>query len=207
VSSSRRDALRTLVLASGAVLLRPTALTAAEPPPRSCDLEVLLGRRRMVRRYTDADVPDATIRRLIATAVRAPSAGHTQPWAFVVVRDADLRRALGRAAYGQMFVASAPVVVVPCMDVPRATARYGDRGERYATIDVAFASLYLLLAVAEEGLGACFVGACDDAEVSRVLRLPAHVRPLAVVPVGHPAERPRPMKLRPPETVVHRESW
>jgi nitroreductase len=114
---------------------------------------------------------------------------------------------LAAACLGQRFVAEAPVAIVACTDVDRSRARYRARGERYAIIDGAFAALCLLLAVAEEGLGACFVGAFDDAEVARLLGLPAHVRPLAVIPIGHPAERPSPLPLRGSRDVTHTERW
>src|SRR5690554_4333768 len=122
----------------------------------ACSLDALLDRRRMVRRFTDEPVDDAVVRRLIDAGTRAPSAGNLQPWAFVVVRDAERRMALARAALGQTFVAEAPVVIVPCAVPARARERYGERAERYATIDTSFASLLILLAVVEEGLGACF---------------------------------------------------
>jgi hypothetical protein len=116
----------------------------------------------MVRKFRSDPVDDATVRRLLAAAIRAPSAGHTQPWAFIVVRDGEKRRALGRAAHEQTFIGDAPVVVVACADLSRSEARYGERARRYGFIDAAFASLCLLLAVTEAGLGACFVGADDD---------------------------------------------
>jgi nitroreductase len=194
---------RSILAALGvAVAVRPRAALARDRP-----LERLLGRRRMVRRFTADPVSDAVVTRLLAAAIRAPSAGHTQPWSFVIVRDEKMRAALARAAYGQMFVADAPVVIVPCADMARSRAKYGERGERYSLIDTAFAALCLLLAVAEEGLGACFVGAIADGEVSRLLGLPSRVQPLAVIPIGYPAESPRPMKLRPLDEVVHRERW
>jgi nitroreductase len=170
-------------------------------------LDALLDRRRMVRKFRPTPIPDETIARCLRAATRAPSAGNTQPWAFVVVRDAATRRQLARAALDQAFVAEAPVVVVACADVPRSQARYAARGERYAVIDVAFASLLLLLRVTEEGLGACFVGAFDDAAVAKAIGLPSHVMPLAVIPVGVPAERPRRVRLRPEGDVVHRDRW
>lgn len=170
-------------------------------------LDDLLGRRRMVRRYRSDPVPDDVVNRLIAAAVRAPSAGHTQPWAFVVVRDADRRRALAEAALGQMFVAEAPVVIVACAELERSRGRYGERGDQYAVIDTAFACSLLLLAVVEEGLGACFVGAFHDAEVARILALPRDVKPIAVISIGRPAETPSPRKLRRPREVIHRERW
>jgi nitroreductase len=167
----------------------------------------LLSRRRMIRKFRSDPVGDDVVRRIVRAAMRAPSAGHTQPWNYVIVRDAAVRRRLARAALNQMFVADAPIVIVPCADRARSRSRYGEEGDRYAVIDTAFSSLLLLLAVVEEGLGACFVGAFHEEEVSRILDLPDPVRPLAVVPVGVPAERPGRLKLRPLEQVLHGGRW
>ena len=198
---SRRDVLHA---ASVALAARPATSLAAEA---ASPLDDLLGRRRMVRRFKPDPVSTGTVRRLLSAAIRAPSAGHTQPASFVVVRGRDARTALGRAALGQTFVGEAPVVVVACADVSRSKARYRERAERYGMIDTAFASMCLLLAVVEAGLGACFVGAFDDGEVARLVGLPAHVLPVAVIPIGYPAEAPGRMKLRPLRDVVHHERW
>ena len=201
---------RALLAAAGwSALGVPIGAAAGEPghAPPCLSLEDLLRRRRMVRRYRTDPVPEALVRDLIAAANRAPSAGHTQPWAFVVVRDEERRRALARAALEQMFVADASVVLVACAELERSRARYGARGDQYALIDTAFASLLLLLAVAERGLGACLVGPFHAAGVSGILGLPREVKPVAVIPIGWPAESPAPMKLRPPRDVVHAERW
>lgn len=198
---SRRDVLQTAALA---LTLRPTLAGAAETP---CRLDDLLGRRRMVRHFKPDPVSTGTIRRLLAAAVRAPSAGHTQPWEFVVVRRKRTRTLLAQAASGQMFVAAAPVVIVACFDVSRAAPRYKERAEFYGIVDTAFASLCLLFAVVEAGLGACFVGAIDHPRVAEILALPPPARPLAVIPIGHPAESPPRMRVRRPREVVHHERW
>jgi nitroreductase len=195
----RRDLLGALALAM--VLPRPVGATEC------LDLGALLGRRRMVRRFRPDPVGDDVVRRLLDAATRAPSAGNLQPWAFVVVRDAAMRRDLGRAALEQLWLADAPVSIVACADPSRARPRYGERGERYAVIDTAFASMLLLLAVTDLGLGACFVGAFDDARVRSLLGLPDDVQPLAVIPVGHPAEQPDAKARRPLASVIHHGRW
>jgi nitroreductase len=199
-----RDMTRRSLMTAMALALatRPVVARAAR---RSFDS--LLGSRRMVRRFTAEPVSAPDIARLLSTAARAPSAGNTQPWAFVVVRLESMREALARAAHGQLWLASAPVAIVACADLSRSRPRYHDRAERYGHIDVAFASLLLMLASTEVGLGACFVGAFDDAQVSRLLGLPQHVRPVAIIPVGHPAESPPPSTLRPIATIRHDERW
>jgi nitroreductase len=196
---------RRAAIGSAALALVAGSVWGEEEP--RC-LDQLLARRRMIRKFRADPVSDERVRRLVRAAMRAPSAGHTQPWDYVVVRDAAMRRRLARAALSQMFVADAPVVVVPCADRSRSRGRYGPKeGDHYAVIDTAFSSLLLLLAVAEEGLGACFVGAFDEEQVSRVLDLPALVRPLAVVPIGVRAERPRRLKLRALDDALHVERW
>jgi len=213
---SRRSILRWGVASAiGAIDLDAARSARAEsreterpaPATKGGALDSLLRQRRMVRKFRADPVDEATVARLIATATRAPSAGHTEPWAFVVVRDPERRRALARAALDQGFVAEAPVVIVACAELARSRARYGQRGDRYATIDTAFASLLLLLDVTEQRLGACFVGAFDDAEVTRLLGLPEDVQPLALIPVGWPAESPGARKRRPLVEVLHHERW
>ena len=163
--------------------------------------------RRSVRAYDPRLIPDEVMQRMRDALRLAPSACNNQPWAFVLVTDAQLKADLGKASRGQMFIAEAPVVIVPCADRARSRSRYGDEGDRYAVIDTAFSSLLLLLAVVEEGLGACFVGAFYEEQVSKILDLPEPVRPLAVVPVGVPAEKPGRLALRPLESVLHFGRW
>jgi nitroreductase len=161
--------------------------------------------RRSVRAFDQArDVPPETVTKLVEAAVRAPSAGNCQPWHFCVVREQETKRALAQAALNQWFLSEAPVVVVVCADPQRSAARYGDRGRYlYSVQDTAAATENLLLAAVALGLSACWVGAFDQEAASRALDLPARLRPLAIVPVGYPVDRPQPgPDRRPVEDVV-----
>jgi len=164
--------------------------------------------RRSIRAYTDEDVPDDVVLRLIDAARWAPSAGNIQPWEFVVVRNPETKRLLSAAALHQTFIAEAPVVIVVCAHEARSSWGYGERGRTlYCIQDTAAATQNLLLAAHALGLGACWVGAFREDEVRRILRIPAEVRPVAIVPVGHPAEWPRPRPRRPIQEVVHYERF
>jgi len=164
--------------------------------------------RRSVRRFQEKDVPQELITQLIDAARWAPSAGNLQPWEFVVVRDPELKKALARAALNQMFIAQAPVVIVVCADEIRSGSVYGPRGSTlYCIQDTAAATQNLLLAAHALGLGACWVGAFSEDEVRRVLGIPLGVRPVAIVPVGYPAERPRPPRRRELGEIIHHEGF
>ncbi|MGD8790944.1 MAG: nitroreductase family protein [Anaerolineae bacterium] len=153
------------------------------------DFWQVLQARRSVRHFDpDVPVPPETVERLLAAAIAAPSAGNRQPWHFYVVRDPAVRRGLAAAAYGQDFVAQAPVVIVVCADPEQSAERYKERGRvLYCLQDTAVATEHILLAAVAVGLGGCWVGAFDEGAAARVLALPARHRPVAILPIGKPA--------------------
>ena len=164
--------------------------------------------RRSIRSFYDRDLSDAEVAVLVEAACCAPSAGNRQPWEFIVVREGENKHRLAKAAYGQTFIAEAPVVFVVCADPGRSASRYGRRGaELYCLQDTAAAVQNLLLTAVANGMGACWVGAFDEGEVADSLGMPEGMRPIAIVPVGYPAERPPPRSRRSPSEVIHRERF
>ena len=156
------------------------------------DLWTVIEGRYSARHFVPAEVSESTVQRILEAAIRAPSAGNRQPWHFIVVRNAEVKRALATAAYGQDFVAAGPVVIVVCADPERSATRYGDRGrELYCLQDTAAATEHILLAATALGLGGCWVGAFDEQAAARALALPGHLRPVAMVPIGQPARSTR----------------
>ncbi len=164
--------------------------------------------RHSVRAYRPDRIPAKTVDELVELANLAPSAGNLQGRDFVAVRDEPVREALDRAAGDQEFVAQAPLVIVVCANLARTATKYGRRGrELYAIQDAAAATENLLLAAHGAGLGACWVGAFAEEAVRKILRLPADVRPVAIVPIGYPAEEPGPSSRLPLEEVLHLAHW
>ncbi|MCD6248295.1 MAG: nitroreductase family protein [Hadesarchaea archaeon] len=164
--------------------------------------------RRSIRQFTSEDVPDGDLMRILDSATKAPSAGNCQPWEFVVVKDPATKQRLARAALGQQFVAEAPVVIVVCANIPRTSSRYGRRGANlYAIQDTAAAAQNIHLAAFALGYGTCWVGAFDDEEVSKVIGSPEEIKPVAIIPLGKPAESPAPPPRLPLEKIVHRNSF
>ncbi len=156
------------------------------------DFWQVLADRYSVRAFDpDVDVSPEQVERLLQAAIQAPSAGNRQPWHFYVVWEEAVRRQLAMAAYGQSFIAQAPVVIVVCADPEQSAARYGQRGRNlYCLQDTAAATEHILLAATALGLGGCWVGAFDEAQAARILRLPPRHRPIAILPIGRPAHPP-----------------
>jgi len=172
------------------------------------NFEMVVKERRMCRKYLDRDVPQEKVDRILDMGSRYPSAGHTEPQEFIVVRDQRVKEALARAALGQMFVAQAPLVIVVVSDTRRSAQRYGERGVRfYSIIDGAFVAMLILLAVVDEGLGACFVAAFHDQEIQQVLDLPPDIRPIGIIPIGHCSEEPRRLARRSKARIVHHDQY
>jgi len=172
------------------------------------DVFEAIKRRRSIRAYTQEEVSEEDVMRLIDAARRAPSAGNIQPWEFVIVRNAKIKRGLATAALDQTFIEEAPVVIVVCADEMQSAWGYGRRGATlYCLQDTAAATQNMLLAACALGLGTCWIGAFQEEEVRRILRIPAGVRPVAIIPVGHPAEKPGARSRRPLNEIVHHETF
>ena len=174
------------------------------------DLEDVLLTRRSIRGFKNTEIPEATVTKLLELANAAPSAGNVQGRDFIVVRKPEVRSALAQAALGQEFVAEAPVVIVVCGNTVRSGRHYGSRGmELYHIQDTDAAVQNLLLAVHNEGLGACWVGAFSESAVCDILDLPDGIRPLVIIPIGVPktkSERTKPNRIKITK-LTHYEKW
>jgi coenzyme F420-0:L-glutamate ligase/coenzyme F420-1:gamma-L-glutamate ligase len=199
-------------------LIRP----AAEDMFRYGSADVLTA-RRTVREFTDVPVDSAAVRRAIGAAITAPAPHHSTPWRFAVLESAAARTALlddMLAAWiadlrGDGFTEEqitrrvrrgeplrrAPLIIVPCL-VAEAAHDYPDERRAAAeremfVVAVGAAVQNLLVALAVEGLGSCWVSStmfCRPV-VTGALGLPPSWEPMGAVGVGHPAA---PAPDRPP---------
>ena len=144
--------------------------------------------RRSVRAFTEQPLTDDQLEQLLKAGIAAPSAGNRQAWYFIVVKDAMLKETFATKATKQDFIATAPVVIVVCADPSQNADRYAERGEQLFTLqDTSAAIQNILLAATDLGLGTCWCGGFDEKVVAEALDLPRHLRPVAMIPVGHPA--------------------
>ena len=184
--------------------------------------------QRACRAFRPDGVADDLVEQVLEAATFAPSAENRQPWEFVVVRDAGVRARIGeltrqawrgggrayaesrlspqlladvdRGAEGD--VSAAPVLVVVCVDARRTH-------ETTIPASIFPAVQNLLLAANAVGLGAALttLPTAFALELGELLSLPEHVRPLAVVPIGHPAHVLGPPRREPVSDHAHRDRY
>jgi nitroreductase len=172
------------------------------------DVFEAIKKRRSVRAYTSEEVSEEDVEKLIEAARLAPSAGNIQPWEFVIVTNAETKRRLSDAALHQTFIEKAPVVIVVCADIARSSWGYGSRGTNlYCLQDTAAATENMIVAAQALGLATCWVGAFHEDEVAGVINAPRNVRPVAIVPVGRPAEKASARTKRSMSEIVHYETF
>jgi len=170
-------------------------------------LEAIRG-RRSIRAFKSDDVSPEIVEKLLDAASWAPSAGNIQPWEFIVVRKPEIKRALVEAALDQTFIEEAPVVIAVCANKNRSSQGYGIRGKTlYCLQDTAASIQNIVLTAYSLGLGTCWVGAFREEEAREILKIPEGIRPVAIIPVGYPAETPSPRNRRPISQTVHYETF
>jgi len=147
--------------------------------------------RHSIRAFQDKDVEKEKITKILSTVSLCPTAGNLQAYKIYVVKTKELKEELSEAALGQGPVAEAPIVLVFCADQKQSAMKYDERGAQlYAIQDATIAAAYAQLAATAEELGSVWVGAFDPLEVSRILNIEPYHIPVAIIPIGYPAEIP-----------------
>lgn len=199
------------------------------------EFQDVVRRRKMVRNYATDPVDPAVVDLALRNAVRAPNAGFSQGWAFLVLdTPEDVRRYWAATAddvddpdqwlAGMM---KAPVVILPCSSKAAYLDRYAqpdkgwtDRDEArwpkpFWDMDTAMAALLILQTATDHDLGSCFIGIPPerDAAVRAEFGIPDDFDPVGVVTIGHPAGSvgaqgsPSKRARRPMDGLVHRGRW
>ena len=164
----------------------------------------IIKERRSVRRYKDESIPEEMIQKFLMAAKWAPTAGDVQAWDFIVIKDQEVKERLCEAALRQSPIKEAPVVIAVCANQNRSARIYRNRGASlYCYQDTAAAIQNMLLTIHANGYGAVWIGAFSDSRVAEVLNTPEGIRPVALIPIGRPAESPSPTPRYKLKKVTH----
>jgi len=144
----------------------------------------LCQQRRSIRKYTSQPVEQEKIDYMLRCALMAPSGKRLNPWEFVVVRDEQKLRAMeGCRTYGSGMFQTATAAIVVALDASLTDTWMADG---------AIAAEHLLLAAAEQGLGACWCQVYQREGAEDLIRnlcgIPAALSVLCVISLGYKDE-------------------
>lgn len=138
------------------------------------------------RAYSDRPVEKDKMLAVLDVARLAPSACNHQPWMFLVVDSDELRESIFRS-YDREWIRTAPEFIVACGNHDEAWHRGCDNKD-HTDVDLAIAIEHICLAATSLELATCWVCNFDPTEISKAFNLPEGIEPIAIIPIGYPAE-------------------
>lgn len=159
------------------------------------DFTKVVKKRRSIRQYKADPVEDKVITEILESARLAPSAGNHQPCHFIVVKDAETKKALGL----REWAVEAPVIIVGCTDAALS--------QNWHLVDFGIAFEHIVLAATNRGLGTCWMGRLDNDTIKKTLAIPETIRVVAITPLGYPDEEPEPKERKSLPEMVHYEKF
>jgi len=168
------------------------------------ELRQVMESRYSVRAYKPNPVEPGKLERVLQAAYWAPTACNLQPFRLIVMETRGREAELGRIYHRPWFV-QAPLIIAIVALPEEAWSRRD--GANYAFVDAAIAFDHLILAATDLGLGTCWIAAFDPQAAREVLQLPESAVPVALTPLGYPADQPGPKKRKTLEEIVKKEHW
>ncbi|HAX72331.1 MAG TPA: nitroreductase family protein [Firmicutes bacterium] len=142
--------------------------------------------RKSIRKYTDDRVSEEQVELLLRAAMAAPSAGNKQPWEFIVIRNQELFAPMESSSLNRVPLKTANVSIVVLGNTNL------EKHKGYWIEDCSAATQNILLQAEDLGLGAVWMGIYPVEDrvqaLTKILDLPPHIQPLAIVAIGYPAE-------------------
>lgn len=154
------------------------------------DFKQLASDRYSCRKISDRPVDDATIQHLLEVQQLAPTACNKQPQRIYVLKGPEAVEKIARATH---YDFGASLFLVVCYDQEASWKRKAD-GFDGGIMDAVIAGCHLDFAIAEAGLGTCWIGEFDPEKLSEALELPPNHVPVVIFPVGYPSEEARPSR-------------
>ncbi len=169
----------------------------------------LVNNRQSDRAYLDKPVEQDKLDRILEAARLAPSACNAQPWKLIVVTDPEKRYQVADAATSKMlsmnhFSKQAPVQIILVEENANFTSKIGGwaQGKHYPHLDLGILASHICLAAADEGLGSCMLGWCDEKKVAKALEIPKSKKVMLVILLGYSAQALREKKRKKKEDII-----
>jgi len=133
--------------------------------------------RHSVRAYTDEQIPEELLGRILEAARIAPSASNKQPWKLVVVSDQNKREAIAASGTYGKFLSKCPIIIIGLGDPSIAP--------KWHIVDTTIALEHIVLAATAEGLGSCWIGSFDEVTVKTLIDAPEALKAVAIIALGY----------------------
>lgn len=191
--------------------------------------------RRSVRKFKPDPIPDNVVEDIINAGRLSPSPGNRQNWYFGVIKDKNQRENLAHAAGEQMWISSAPAIIVICTRIDRDISilpeddfRLQVNRTRFGAEFVEYLRKYpnqravttllvnggsgipgeqMVLTAVNHGLGTCWIGFMDIEKANKTLGLPNDIICLNIIPIGYPDEKPFEIDRKTTEEIVFYDKW
>lgn len=162
------------------------------------DFTDIIRTRRCIRKFSRKEISDKLIKQLVECGRLAPTARNEQPFRFIVITNKKMRDAVAEETDFGKFISQTPVcIAVVCKET------------KYFLEDGSAATVNIMLAAHALGLGSCWVAGDKKSyanNIIRLLKVPQGFKLVSLIPVGYPAEKPKPSK-KPLKDLLHWDTW
>ena len=163
----------------------------------------VIKKRRSVRKFDGAKIPDECMEQILEAGRWAPSGANAQPWRFIVVTKRETLTAMAEKCYYRLFksrhVGEAGAVVVLCADPEAGSPTY--------TIDAAIAGTNMTLMATSLGIGSCWIGAFEEQALRDILHITERIKIIALIAFGYEVGKASVPPRLPLSTIVKHETY
>lgn len=152
------------------------------------EFEDVMKGRRSVRKFKDKPVEEEKLKKIVDMIKYVPTAHNLQDYFVYIIKNQEVKETVAAAALSQGFIAQAPLVFVVCGEPGKEGTK---RGELYSLQGSAMVAYSICLEAYDQSLGSAWVGLFKEDEVRKVVGIPKKYNPVAIIPVGYPAEDPK----------------
>lgn len=170
------------------------------------DFEKLILNRYSCRHYSDQEIEENILAKVLEAARLAPTAANRQPFQVIIIQTENQSDALLKIYPKEWFV-QPPLILCVCAQPDLGWQRRKYDQQSYAVVDAAIVVDHITLQAADVGLGTCWIGDFDPQAARDFLGLPDQVEPVAFTPLGYPLDQPGPKKRKDLSDLVRYDTW
>jgi len=151
--------------------------------------------RRSIRRFEDKEIPGDVLDKILEAGRQSPSAANRQPYHFIVLTDAEIKKKLSGGLFNR-FIQNSQATIVGCANTGAILTG------KWSIVDTTIALQNMVIAAWALGIGSCWIGDFKEEEVKRLLGIPNGWKAVALIAFGYPAEHPEQKNKKPIDEIA-----